>query len=232
MIYKLAWDSEFFNLNVAKWTLENKKEPSVNEIDKHLKVFDLIYLVSNKPIAFLNDKCADVKTTYRKNIVLSNKCKKISDLNTSLFNKSKHNREELLDIVLESGKYSRFNLDEKIPRKKFEDLYTLWMDKGLEEKEGSKIYVSTNDSNKINGFIQLNLSAREKVNIELIAVAPHARGKGIATKLLKYTNSITLYHKIPTLEVVTQDQNIPASRLYLKNSFILQKKEYIYHLWK
>jgi len=232
MIYKLPWDSDFFNLNVAKWSLERNRQLSVSEIDKYLKVYDLIYLVSKERIAFLDHKCADLKTTYIKNIELLKQPNKSARLDSTAFNESIHSREELLDIVLQSGTYSRFNLDEKIPREKFEALYTRWMEKGIKEKEGSKIYVVPNDLNGIDGFIQINIIANLKVNIELIAVAPHARGNGIASRLLKDSCSIARNYNIPILEVVTQDQNLAATRLYLKNSFNLRKKEYIYHLWK
>lgn len=230
MIQKLNWDSDFFNLNVAKWQLQNDEQPSIEKVNQYLQEFDLIYLASNQPITSIDKTPLDIKTTYTINAALLPESS--LEILSKPFDRSIHSKEELLETVLESGKYSRFNLDKRIPNNKFEELYTIWMNNGIEEKQGSKVYVITNSSYKIDGFIQLKIVATEKVSIELIAVATNARGKGVASQLLKDATKITLHNNIPILEVVTQDQNIAATKLYLKNSFRLKKREYIYHLWK
>jgi dTDP-4-amino-4,6-dideoxy-D-galactose acyltransferase len=138
----------------------------------------------------------------------------------------------LFSIVLESGEYSRFKIDKKISSDKFEKLYERWMLNGIEKIEGSVIYVSTNILNEIEGFIQIKILKEEKIIIELIAVSRQARGKGIGSKLLKDIENIANNNGISIIEVVTQDENVPATTFYLSNSFNLQKREYIYHLWK
>jgi dTDP-4-amino-4,6-dideoxy-D-galactose acyltransferase len=232
MIQKLDWDSDFLNQKVAKWHILYNSQPTSEEIKKNLQKFDLIYLVSNQPLNHLKENCVDIKTTYSKIITQSSSPRSSSQIISIPFDKSIHSKQELLGIVLESGKYSRFNLDKKFPNDKFEEMYSRWMCNGIEEINGSKILLIYNVQKKIDGFIQIKVVPNVKISIELIAVAPHARGRGIASLLLEDTKSITLSNNIPVIEVVTQDQNIAATKLYLKNGFTLQKREYIYHLWK
>lgn len=232
MIQKLEWDSDFLDKKVAKWQILNDSQPTSEEISQNLQDYDLIYLLSNQPLRRLKDNCVDVKTTYAKNIDLNAPIKDPSCIKSVPFDKSIHDEKELLKVVLESGKYSRFKLDKKFPDGKFEELYYRWMLNGIKENQGSQTLMIIGSDNNIDGFIQIKVVPKVKVSIELIAVAPHARGKGIASLLLKDSTTIAQSNNISILEVVTQDQNIAATKLYLKNNFKLQKREYIYHLWK
>ncbi|ARN78511.1 hypothetical protein BST97_11225 [Nonlabens spongiae] len=232
MIQKLEWDSDFFGIDVANWQIPENAKLSSADIEFNLKSFDLIYLISSKPLEMLNKHLVDVKTTYTQKIDTNDLNKKNTGRQFIVFDKFNHNVDDLLKIVLESGEYSRFKRDDKFAKGKFESMYSQWMQNGIEERENSRIYVLLSDEKDIDGFIQIKVKPKKKVIIELIAVAPHARGQGVASRLLQNTIKLTQDKNLSSLEVVTQDQNIAATNLYVKNGFRLQKKEYIYHLWK
>ncbi len=108
MIKKLDWDSDFFQIKVGEFILNNNKN-EIGKID-----FDLIYVKSDSEfqldITGFEKTFTEIKTIFSKSNSFFNQSnqeiKRISDV--------KYNINELYDLAFESGKYSRFKLDKNL----------------------------------------------------------------------------------------------------------------------
>lgn len=216
MIELLDWDSNFFGYKIGKLTYSNqhKSLPS----DEEFKKFDLVYIFSTSR---LNDKynLVDVKVTFKKNTASKNVDDKIY-----FFDKTLHSYTELLELAYLSGHDSRFLKDSFFSEKDFKNLYKTWIDKSIINQK-TKILVYINN-NTICGFVSFKVE-KIKSNIELIAVSPIARGKGIGKKLLDAVEAMLKEDTL--LTVPTQETNLKACNFYLKNGFKIISKHFIYH---
>jgi len=137
--------------------------------------------------------------------------------------------EDMVSLAVQSGVYSRFAVDPFFPRKKFEHLYTVWLNRSIKKEIADEVFVSKQDG-KITGFITVG-SNNDIGEIGLIAVnAAHRRknnGKFLVQNALHWCGRMGL----AGCRVVTQEDNIPACKLYIKCGFEIQKKVFVYHFW-
>lgn len=135
--------------------------------------------------------------------------------------------EKLERISIQSGEYSRFNLDRKIPEKKFEELYRIWIEKSVSRQLADEVLVYTSD---LLGMITLK-QKEDSAEIGLLGVDREARGKGIGQKLIQAAKNFTTERALNSLKVVTQGENQPAMNLYQKCGFNVIETYYTYHFW-
>ena len=124
--------------------------------------------------------------------------------------------------------YSRYNSDPRF-RPYFRPLYSEWLRKAF--ADAGSVVLATMESGKIAGMVIVSLTETAG-KIELLAVAPEFRGRSVGSKLLNAVDAICLEHGRKICRVVTQQQNIPACKLYLKNGYIITKQEAVWHRWK
>jgi ribosomal protein S18 acetylase RimI-like enzyme len=101
-----------------------------------------------------------------------------------------------------------------------------WIGANLRQERNTKTFVSRSEDGKIQGFSSLLLS-KNLITIDLIAVDPEFRNKGIASALVRVSQEFAHSRSLP-LEVGTQQTN-PANRIYRKNGFILQNVLHVSH---
>jgi dTDP-4-amino-4,6-dideoxy-D-galactose acyltransferase len=233
-IERLKWDSDFFNINVCR--IHNNIS-SLEELKKLTEVLekyeiDLGYYLSLQPLGeFYHDSelydiiPVDKKVTYFKEI------KKTVQLHQSVtIYKDDHPNNMLINLAIQSGIYSRFNIDSRIGRLKYEELYKQWIINSVNKKLAKEVLVyCENDS--ITGLITLgekNLIA----DIGIIAVDVNYRGKGIGKSLVWAAENWFTNNKYTQVQVVTQGDNLSACRLYESCGYKKIKVEYFYHLWR
>jgi len=224
-ISKLEWDSNFFDLNVGKILLKNSKKNS-KFILKIIKQsgFDLVYLFSKSPLSrnlenlFFNE----TKFTFKKKILLS------YNTNIALPFEGKLNQ-ELINLALDAGSFSRFKLDNSISRF-YNDLYTKWIENSITKKIADEV-LTIQKCDKIAGFLTIKKVDKKSATIGLIAVRKEFRRSGIGTELIHSAENWVLEQNLDYLFVSTQKQNLKACQFYQKMGFILEHKEYIFHIW-
>ncbi|MBU4332072.1 GNAT family N-acetyltransferase [Patescibacteria group bacterium] len=233
----LKWDTDFFGFTVAK-IIPNKL--NLNSLKKILTSLrksrvSLVYWASDstdeasqKAAETLNGFLADRKVIYIINL------KKIPVKHLQLNIKvEEHNKNlpntELKNLAIQAGLYSRYNVDQKISKKKFEALYKIWITNSLNKTIADAVLV-TKKKGKIVGMITLG-KKNNRGDIGLIAVSPNARGMGLGTSLVKSAQSWFISHKYKFGQVITQEANTAACRLYEKCGYRLEKKENFYHFW-
>lgn len=222
-IVHLDFDSNLFGYNVGKVTIQNPSQleelshtgyrliyaiPSNQEVEEILKskgrIYEKLSLVNNEP--FYYDINSNIESHLKK------------DLNENLFN-----------LTLQSGAYSRFAVDENFTSNEFLKLYEMWIEKSLSESIAKEVFVYKFDG-KIVGFITLSIN-EEASNIGLIAVDEKIRGKGIGKALLESAHNFTKNNNLKSITVNTQGDNVIALNFYRKFGFETYHSEKYYHHW-
>jgi hypothetical protein len=103
-INKLEWDSNFFGFEVGKNIVLNPNHIDLNITQPYI----LTYLFSSEKLVELKERLVDIKCEYIKEI--KNKTKK-SMCNIEDFSATKYTFDDIKELVLLSGKYSRFKID-------------------------------------------------------------------------------------------------------------------------
>lgn len=230
----LDWDSDFFGFKVGRISEQGESE---NELADALKLLnkqkvDLIYYARDNALEepegmsdLYDITLVDKKTTYVKELQGT----LVSNTLVSTYLKDSPD-EKLLDLAIESGVYSRFNVDEKIGKEKYQELYRLWITNSVNKRIAKEVFVYQHDD-ELTGFVTLG-EKNGRADIGLIAVkAPH-RGRGIGKALMYSAEKWFIDNKYNVMQVVTQGENTAACKLYESCGYVVDKVEYFYHLWR
>jgi len=222
----LQWDSDFFNFKVAKINNGVLLNDAFFEKLHHENVQLAYYSSKNKLTETSNEYytfgLVDEKVTFLKEIEQSPLIR-----NTESYSE-KYPDKQLINLAIESGIYSRFNVDPKIGKKKFEELYTQWIIKSVSKEIADDVLVYKTGG-KIAGFVTIG-QKNGRADIGIIAVDKDYRGKGIGKTLMKTAENF-YFNKLKLIQVVTQGDNLPAIKLYEGCGYKIEKVEFLYHLW-
>jgi dTDP-4-amino-4,6-dideoxy-D-galactose acyltransferase len=138
--------------------------------------------------------------------------------------------ESLVDLALSSGEWSRFRLDEHIPKGVFEKLYQIWISRSVRGEIAESVLVARNVNDELLGMITVG-QVDDRADIGLLAVGEIARGRGVGRALLAAAeeHARTLGRKL--IQVVTQGNNTPACRIYEAAGYSVELESHVYHLW-
>lgn len=231
---QLDWDSAFFNKKVYKINGALSDNLETLTIIKELQnqQVDLVYYASNIPLTqtFIayptgySITLVDKKVTYFKNIVGG------YDVPDSIeAYKNDYPDNKLIELAIESGIYSRFNIDPQIGRANFEEMYKTWIVNSVNKKIALEVLVSINQ-NTIAGFVTLG-EKNARADIGIIAVDANFRGKGIGKSLMFAAENWFNNNGYQHMQVVTQGDNAAACKLYESCGYSVDKLEYFYHFW-
>ncbi|MEO0037935.1 MAG: hypothetical protein RIQ59_1146 [Bacteroidota bacterium] len=228
---RLDWDSTFFNYDIGSVVVNENQSLAISDFLLNSKGYKLVYIFSKLSLSNELFKLVDEK------VVLYQELSQIkfdfsSDFFTiTSFDKFNHNKQELEKLALESGIFSRFNVDENFKSGEFKKLYLEWIALSIERKLAFDILIAIDKNESIIGFVTLNKKSESLVDIGLVAVSDGFRGMGIGKKLMQYalTKSYELGYK--EIQVVTQSNNISAMKLYESVGFSIKEKTFVYHYW-
>lgn len=232
---KLEWDSEFFNFNVGRLQGLITKEQDIRNIEFLIEKKNITlsyYSTPNElPPYVYKSKIfeivlVDKKTTFKKNI---NSNLRIHESITSIANNTSF-MDKLIDLSIQSGIYSRFNIDKKIGKEKFQQLYTLWMVNSINLKIAKDVLVYT-EMKDLAGFVTLG-EKNNQADIGIISVDSTFRKKGIGKILMTSAEKKFSNLGYDSIQVVTQGDNIPACKLYESCGYQVDSLEFFYHIWK
>lgn len=226
-IKRLDWDSSFFKTNVYSLQATNTDEiiNSLKKIETNsiLYVFSEKYEIPNDILLNYGGKLVDVKTIFQKEIYHKNNIEE----NIVEFNKDEASK-ELYDLAFESGKFSRFKIDNRLPEDSFKKLYSKWIEKSITSND-IKVFV-INKNNKAIAFVTLIIE-NNVGNIGLIAVNNNFQGQGLGKNLLLFCENYLIDKGIKSIKIPTQYSNIAAVKFYLKNNYKIIEQNNIYHFF-
>lgn len=226
MIKFLKWDSSFFNKRIGLLDLNSD---SHNFED--LNDWDLIYIISDQgftlDIKKFNRTYSETKVVFSKMITESKEL--LIDDNISVAKKN-DNKKQINNLALESGKFSRFNLDKNFKRAEFKKLYYKWVDNSFNKEFADAVLVYKFE-NDIIGFVTYKIFD-DFATIGLIAISPLYQGKGIGRKLINAVEMELVNRQIGELRISTQFQNEMACEFYMKLGYKIIEKKIINHFWR
>lgn len=223
-IIYLEWDSDFFKLKVGKCNFNEFDDLNLIKKEAKNESYNLVYLFSKKPIENIND-VSYKSIDYEKDLLLSHN---IIFHNIQAF-RGNELKDDLLELAIESGKFSRFKLDEKFPKNSFSNLYSLWIERSVKKEIADEVLVYI-ENKHILGMITYKLNDHI-CRIGLIAVSSLSANKGIGSLLIKYLENKMLLIGISKIRVSTQFENSVACHFYERNGYKMFENLNVYHLW-
>lgn len=135
---------------------------------------------------------------------------------------------KLLEIA-GSFECSRFHLDPLIPSSVADDIKQAWLGSYLAGERGEKLLVAFRNGEPV-GFLAVlsdSWDGKPARTVDLIAVSPDERGKGVAKRLISYLLSLYPWSAV---KVGTQAANVASLCLYEAMEFRVVQTEYVLHL--
>lgn len=228
-IKHLKWDSDFFGFKVGEI------EGDFN-INLDLSSFELLFLKSiEENISDINPKLSGFQISYHEKKVFFEKGLMVSQvklLSAGLkFSLVSDLTEELKELALSSGVYSRFKKDPKFPNRLFEKMYEKWISDSV-SSSSIKVLGVYNTANNLVGFASIDFGNEQFAQIGLIAVKLSMNGKGIGKKLLTLCELIAFNEGRTLMRISTQACNIAAVKFYESMGYTTHRHTHLYHLWK
>lgn len=221
----LDWDTKHFGFKVGTIEIDKEKDFSLEQLknDARIEDYKLVYLKSS---SLLDNSTLffDEKLVYsqKKTNVDSFFCSEIESYRSNII------EQEVYDLALKSGEYSRYKLDQNFPTECFHLLYDKWIENSIYTDYATDVLVYRLERKPVGLLTYRN--CEDTSSIGIIAVSQDFQGYGIGSKLIKYYQSL-LSNNIKVLDVVTQGVNKPARCFYEKNGYEVTSRTYIYHLW-
>lgn len=232
----LQWDSNFFKFKVAEIKSPIIFElPSLTDLINKLKEEGcrLIYLYvdpadreTNKLAIAKDWLLADEKITYSLELTAKSNKSKLTDV--SIYSQGYPNN-ELINLAIQSGEWSRYKIDKNFKSDDYEKMYRIWIEKSVKGEMADVVLVHRTEE-YIDGMITVSIKDNIGI-IGLIGVDELARGRGVGTKLIDAAINYCLARGSGTIKVATQKQNTSACKFYEKNNFKINQLVNLYHIW-
>jgi GNAT superfamily N-acetyltransferase len=237
---ELDWDSVFFGFKVALITNQTLSNDDLAKLLKQLKKQNirLAYWPTQQtlsPSELIDSRglLVDVKCTFK------TKLRPNSNISTSIQEQNeayviepystKVSSEALEELAILSGQYSRFATDPNIEHHKFIELYKQWIHKSMQKEIADEVLI-VREGKHLAGMITLG-EKNGYGDIGLLAISQRYQGKKYGVKLVKAAKIWCIEHGFEYGQVITQQQNIAATKLYQKCGYHLEKSENYYHFW-
>lgn len=146
---------------------------------------------------------------------------------------------DLTKLAEECASYSHLLKDPKIGKTRAYICFTRWLEDAVEEKNGRNIVAARQRTErrrkgggegKVAGFA-VYTKQRRNFHVNLFAVSPQWRKRGLAEDLLLYLKKEAVRRGIPSISVVCQEENIAARGCYERGGFNLRSGYDIFHIW-
>jgi dTDP-4-amino-4,6-dideoxy-D-galactose acyltransferase len=232
----LDWDSKILGFSVAKIVASSLTNAEISEIlaDLRAKKVHLVYwaagnqtVLSPEILRQYGGFLADHKLTYALDLNELQKNTLLPDL-SEVYSESLPNK-ELIHLALDSGAYSRFKMDSGFTQAQFEKIYTQWITNSTNGSIAEQVSVIKKDG-KLAAMATLG-EKNQRGDIGLLAVAEEFRGMKLGSSMVDAALRFFIARGYAAAQVVTQEENVPACRLYESRGFVLEKQENFYHFW-
>ena len=239
----LEWDSNFFGFQVAQLDCSNLNEEILKksiERAKKNKITCIYCLVDSKK------DYKKILESFGFYFILKKRV--LTHIITISFNSdiaelaNEKDKPQIKNIARKAFRgMTRFYKDPHFNKKKVDELYEIWIDKLIRDKNSTIIIIREN--NEIVAFNGISINECEG-RIELIAVDKKYKNQGYGEKIMKlaqnyFRNASFKKNQVNKdeftgfqVKVITQDINIPALNFYKKIGFIDKGiSESWFHWW-
>lgn len=230
LLKQLSWDSTFFAKKI--WRLDLESSSDLTHLYKQIAIidYDVIYVMFSAEfqkcfapaLGALGALYVDCRVTYEKRVPVTLLPSDVRCLTTVT--------DEIRNLAYASGHLSRFQLDKQF-QPDFERLYDRWVEKAIESCSGVVLGV-LNEKGDLAGMVTAEIVESRRGKIGLIAIKGGSRGKGFGSKLLMACDWFYTSMACDWCEVVTQEINFNACRLYQRNGYAIKNRVCVWHLWR
>ncbi len=239
----LPWDSHHFAIPVARILPSELYDSDLREILLFAKSkgFHLVYWATRSECEVLPEILSnfsgllvDKKVTYERKLVPRSPMfsKNLMDSLSVVEYTKVQTPESLLSLSVQSGNYSRFNLDPKIPKEKFESMFHIWMQRSIAHYLATVVFVAVDDSHIQKYVGVITASVEQGVGkIGLISVLSNYQSKGIGSLLMHAVHQWMHVHGVNKIVVVTQESNLAACQFYSHLGYRVAALQHFYHFW-
>lgn len=133
---------------------------------------------------------------------------------------------KILNLGSNAFQLSRFHSDKRFSPKLAEKIKSQWLLSNLTNRENCETLVLLDENGEIVGFSSI-LNHTDQLVIDLIAITPEFRGKGLGRLLVYHSQALSFKKKLP-LTVGTQSTNT-ANALYRSMDFKLVNSSCVWH---
>jgi dTDP-4-amino-4,6-dideoxy-D-galactose acyltransferase len=224
---RLAWDSDFLGVSVARIAQEIDGEESVTRALAELKAdgVRLAYWQPRDSEALRNFARASGASFVGTHVRYERATEDVVVSPGLRVERCASVNEELEALAVQAAALSRFALDPAMPPGTAERLYTIWMRESFGGAMGDEV-LAAHDASGVAGMVTLKRDA-----IGLLAVAERCRGMGVGRLLVQCATARCAQLGLPRISVVTQGENTAACRLYESCGYALAERSLIAHFW-
>lgn len=234
----LQWDSDFFGYNVGRILPSRLTSEELKALLESLKKENvtLVYWPSDPEDPESQEAArrsggflADRKITYVVDLEqISRQLAEEQNMTIREYTDIETN-DDLEDLAIQSGLYSRYKVDPKIGNALYEKLYKLWIRNSVNRSLAEKVLLSM-DEGKIAGMVTVGMK-NGRGEIGLIAVHETMRGKSVGVHLTRAAQKWAIAKGCRYAQVVTQGNNHAACKLYEKCGYRIESTVNYYHFW-
>jgi len=231
----LAWDSDVLGIKVARLTAAQYSTEQLRLLLTELahQGAKLVYWASasdcqrsQQAATELKGFLADRKVTYLCRLTDLKQAMDFSHMIETY--QSELPEPGLVELAYLSGLYSRFRTDKKISQAQFEKVYRIWITNSVNKQIADKV-LTIRDHHHLAGMITLGCK-QGRGDIGLLAIHPSYQGRKMGAALVTAAQAYFAQH-YQWSQVVTQEANRPACRLYEHCGYHPEKIENFYHFW-
>ena len=134
---------------------------------------------------------------------------------------------ETVSIARSSFIYSRFHLDNQIPRETADRMKAEWVGNYFRGQRGNRLVVAEEEGHVVGFLLLLYDEVPKLITIDLIATDKAYQRRGIAREMVRFAEgSIPGYERII---VGTQLANVPSIQLYERLGFTVRSASHVFH---
>lgn len=232
----LDWDTEVLGIKTAKIipdTLSLEALQTVLTTLKQQQVKLVYWLTASDDIATQEAaaQChgflADQKVTYVMDLTTVDAAS-FSNQGVEIYPSDQIDA-QLEMLATEIGMQSRFGVDPKITHQQMEAVYKTWILNSVKKIIAKEVLVIKQD-HKIVGVVTL-ADKNQRGDLSLVSVDPHYRGLKLGVRLVRAAQHWCLENGYSISQVVTQQHNLAACKLYEKCGYHVEKVEHFFHFW-
>jgi len=231
----LAWDSDFFGRRIARIDSEHFTRATAETIVQKARneSIECLYLLLDAgdrekvgAAEKMNFLQVDIRITRERPLSETEDFREWSE-DIDLCKPG--DVESLSAIARQSHRDSRFYHDPNFPKSRCDDLYETWIRNDC-GGAAEAVVVARKDDLAV-GYVSCEIPEPGLGTLGLVAVAPDQGGLGYGGKMIDGALSWLADHDCSRVQVVTQERNSRANRLYESRGFRTLCAENSYHLW-
>lgn len=141
----------------------------------------------------------------------------------------KDDEDAVAAIAGQAFAYDRFHRDADIPKERADRIKEAWVRNYFVGSRGDDMIVAISETGTVGGFLQVVVGTGGERIIDLIAVGPHAQGKGYAKAMIAALEADASAGQL--IRVSTQKENKRSLALYRSVGFRECAKSHVFHRW-